>query len=186
MRPFVFLALLACGSDPTTVKGQSHDHDWETWGSGIESFGAVTPGPTDTGSNNTGFSDYDGGYFGTYTFTISASGNSCTFSNVGLIINISNGEVDGSGQVGTSTCNLGAGDVEYNAKLFFDGTVSQDTTVAGAVGEDNIFFFDGVWSGFVVDTGATKQISGTIGSQNVESTNPGGLVSISGSFMAEQ
>ena len=109
----------------------------------------------------------------------------CTFSDVGLIVNITNGELNGSGQVGTSTCNLGAGDVEYSAKLSFDGTVSQDTTVTGMFYEDNILLFEGAWSGFVVDTGTTKQISGTF-NQNVESTNPGGLVSISGSFMAEQ
>ena len=72
MRLFVFLALLACGSDPTTVTAQNHDHEWQTWGTGIENFGAA-PNPVDTGGNTSGFTDYDGGYFGSYTFTISAS-----------------------------------------------------------------------------------------------------------------
>lgn len=185
MRSIVFITLLACGADPTTVSAHKHNQEWEHWGSGIENFGAVAPGPTDTGGSTTGFTDYDGGYFGSYTFSISASGNSCTFSNVGLIVNVANGEVTGSGQEGTTSCDLGSGTVEYTAKLSFDGTVLQDTTVSGMFYEDNIFFFEGAWDGFVVDTGTVKQMSGTF-NQNIESTNPGGLVTVSGSFMAEQ
>lgn len=185
MLAFVFGALTACGSDPTTLKAHSHDQEWEEWGSGIENFGVVASGSTDTGGTGTGFTDFDGGYFGSYNFTVSASGNSCTFSNVGLIVNVANGEVNGSGQVGTTVCDLGFGSVEYSAKLSLDGTIGSDTVVNGMFYEDNIFFFEGAWSGFVVDTGTVKQMSGTF-NQNVESTNPGGLVSVSGSFMAEQ
>jgi len=184
MLAFVFGALIACGSDPTTLKAHSHDQEWEEWGSGIEDFGAAVAVPTDTGSGGTGFTDFDGGYFGSYNFTVSASGNSCTFSNVGLIVNVANGEVDGSGQVGTTICDLGLGSVEYSAKLSLDGTIGSDTIVNGMFSEENVFLFDGDWSGFVVDTGTVMQLSGTF-NQDVESTTLG-LVSVSGSFMAEK
>ena len=183
MRSFVFVTLLACGGEPIGLANQVFV-EFENWGNGIENFGAVLPGTGDTDDTNSGFADYDGNYFGTYTFTISSGGQTCTFSSVGLILAIQNGEVDGSGQPGSTTCDLGSGSVEYTARLSFDGTVTSDSLVVGMFYEDNIFFFEGDWSGFVSLTDP-MQISGTF-TQNVETMNPGSLVSVSGSFVAEQ
>ena len=185
MRSFVFLTLLACGGDPAGLADQDFI-EFENWGNGIEGFGAVLPGTgdTDTDDTNSGFTDYDGNYFGNYTFTISNAGQTCTFTNVGLLIAIQNGVIDGSGQPGETTCDLGSGSVVYTARLSFDGTIASDSSAVGMFFEDNISFFEGDWTGFATLTDPI-QVSGTF-NQNVDTVNPGGLVSVSGSFFAEQ
>ena len=95
-----------------------------------------------------------------------------------------NGVIDGSGQPGETTCDLGSGSVVYTARLSFDGTIASDSSAVGMFFEDNISFFEGDWTGFATLTDPI-QVSGTF-NQNVDTVNPGGLVSVSGSFFAEQ
>jgi len=169
--------LIACGGDPVSLKDQSFG-ELENWGLGIEGFNPNSNVPVDTGGPDTGFTQYDGAYFGTYQLAVSYAGTICAFSDVSLIINIVNGEITASGQPGTTDCG-------NNAKLTFDGSVNQDTTAAGMFYEDTGFIFEGDWNGFVVSTTETIQISGSF-NQSVTSVNPGGLVTVSGSFIAEQ
>ena len=173
----VAIVLLGCGADPVALKDQSFG-EFETWGLGIEGFNPNTTNPVDTGGGNTGFTQYDGAYFGTYQLAVSYAGENCSFSDVSVIFNVVNGEVTGSGQPGTTTCGIQAG-------LSFDGTINSDTTTGGMFFEDTGFIFEGDWTGYVVSTADAIQLSGSF-NQSVTTVNPGGLVTVSGSFIAEQ
>jgi hypothetical protein len=169
--------MLACGSDPVALKGQSFD-DLENWGLGIEGFNPNSTAPIDTGGSSSGFTQYDGAYFGTYQLAVSYAGENCSFSDVSLIINIVNGDITGSGQPGTTNC----GNI---AELSFDGTVGADTIASGMLYEETGFIFESNWSGYVVSATDLLQISGSF-NESVTTINPGGLVTVSGSFIAEQ
>jgi hypothetical protein len=178
MRYFtVAVFMLACGSDPVALKGQSFD-DLENWGLGIEGFNPNSTAPIDTGGSSSGFTQYDGAYFGTYQLAVSYAGENCSFSDVSLIINIVNGDITGSGQPGTTNC----GNI---AELSFDGTVGADTIASGMLYEETGFIFESNWSGYVVSATDLLQISGSF-NESVTTINPGGLVTVSGSFIAEQ
>ena len=173
----VAIFMLACGADPVALKSQSFD-ELETWGQGIEGFNPNTSGPIDTGGPDNNFTQYDGAYFGTYQLAVSYAGNNCSFSDVSLIINVVNGVITGSGQPGTTNCGI-------NAELSFDGVVNPDTTASGMLFEETGFIFESAWSGYVVSTTDSLQISGSF-NESVTTVNPGGLVTVSGSFIAEQ
>ena len=77
MRYIPFLALfIGCAEAPVGLKDQSFS-EFETWGQGIEGFNPVVSGPVDTGDAPSGFTQYDGAYFGTYQLAVSYEGNNC-------------------------------------------------------------------------------------------------------------
>ena len=82
--PIVFM-LTACGSEPIGLKDQSFT-ELETWGLGIEDFNPNVNTPVDTGPDNTGFTQYDGAYFGTSQLAVSFGGDNCSVSDVSLIL----------------------------------------------------------------------------------------------------
>lgn len=186
---FITTALLftamGCGSDTVTPSNQSFG-DFSDWAEGIEGFASAPTGTTDTGGSGSSVNTYDGAYSGTYNLSISSSGYTCSFQNITLQTFITNGEMTTPFLTdAVQTCDLGYGSQTYTMRIYFDGTASADTTLTGTFAEDSVFIFEGDWTGFAMDLGGTYQISGTF-NQNVNSVNPGGLISVSGSFNLNQ
>ena len=176
------VVLSACGAD-TVSPGAQNFNDFESWGSGIEGFSAAPTNPTDTGNTSSGNTLYDGDYTGTYTLSVSSGGNTCTFSSVTLFVNITNGSMASVfEQPASSSCTFNGSTSTYSAKMLFDGVVGADTAIAGMFYEDTGFIFEGNWSGYISDFGGgSAQLAGTF-NQQVSSINPGGLITVSGSF----
>ena len=174
--PLLILAI-GCAEAPVGLKDQPFG-EFESWGQGIEGFNPIVSGPVDTGDGPSGFTQYDGAYFGTYQLAVSYEGNNCSFSDIQLIINVVNGEIQGTGQPGTTDCG-------NEAKLLFEGLISPDTTASGTLTEDTGFIFEASWIGFVVSVTDSIQISGSF-NEFVPTTNPGYSVAVSGSFIVEQ
>jgi hypothetical protein len=63
--------------------------------------------------------------------------------------------------------------------------VKEDTSITGMFYEETGFIFEGEWTGFVSGGIELAQISGSF-NQSITSINPGGLVTVSGSFIANQ
>lgn len=171
----IALLLAACGDAYTPLNELTFDEaTLETWGNGIEGFNPNQPsGSVDTGGTDpTGFTDFDGTYFGTYSMSLSIAGSTCSCEGQMSAV-VTNGTIEGAGQQCVTDCNRAA-------ELSFTGTVSPDETAAGTVDEVLGFVFTSNWSGFVAGT----QLSGTFNEQVPSQFD--GLITAYGTFNANR
>jgi hypothetical protein len=165
----------ACGKGTGTNDfAESEFSEFETWGRGLDDFGAAGGGgATDSGlggGSGSGTSAYDGTWQGTYSFTAELTdyGYSCSCSS-----DLTLGIVEGSLQVGQGgICNMDCG---INTRLAFDGSVGDSGAGAGTVLEDTSFRFSTSWVGTFSETSASGTFSDTV-------TTDQGTANVSGSF----
>ena len=197
-RCATLLMVAGCGSDTITPGNQSFG-DFSEWGDGIEGF-TGSAGVVDTGGTTGAVTIYDGDYEGVYTLNIAEpSGQyTCTFSTVTFYVIVENGEMRTPSFGMTeapNSCTFSNQSGSYTAKVDFWGTLNSDTTMTGGFSEDNNFFLEGEWTGYVITSpddnsdGVPEteyRLSGAMSGNLASTTVPGFPVNLSGSFSLDK
>jgi hypothetical protein len=171
------LVLGACGKGTAANDFAAVEFsEFESWGRGLEDFGAGAGagGGTDSGmgggSGGGGTSAYDGTWQGTYSFSAELTdyGYTCSCSS-----DLTLGIVEGSLQVGQGgICNMDCG---INTRLQFTGNVGETGSGAGSVEEATSFYFSTSWVGTFSETAASGTFTDTVATDQ-------GAANVSGSF----